>query len=100
MVTVTFPLMLPPPPVQARGKVGLVERAPVETEPEVDLLPLHPPPARQEFALVEDQESVAEPPEATLGAFDVRMTVGAGGITTVEPDTFTTIFFESLPPAP
>ena len=47
--------------------------------PDVTLVPLQPPEAVQEFALVDDQVSCVLPPVATLMGFAVNVTVGAGG---------------------
>ncbi len=41
--TITDWLVVPPVPVQERVKVELAVRLPVDWEPEVDLVPDHPP---------------------------------------------------------
>ena len=47
--------------------------------PEVALLPLQPPDALHEVALVDDHVSCVLPPLDTLVGFAARVTVGAGG---------------------
>ena len=61
------------------------DSAPVDCEPLMDLVPVQPPEATQEVALVADQERVLAPPLATLLGLAERLTVGAG----CETDTMT-----------
>jgi hypothetical protein len=56
-----------------------------DSEPEVALSPLQPPPAAQEVAFVLDHVSVLEPPELTLVGLALRETVGAGSLAGVPP---------------
>ena len=59
--------------------------APVETLPLVALVPLQPPDAVHEVALVVLQVSVEVPPLAILARFAASVTVGSGGVTGVVP---------------
>ena len=77
--TVTSPAEVPPGPMHVSVYAVLTESAPVLCVPLVALVPLQPPEAVQEVAPVEDQVSVAEPPEVTEAGEAVRVTVGAGG---------------------
>ena len=74
--TVTAWLAVPPVPVQERVKVEFAVRLPVDWEPEVDLVPDHPPEAVQEVALAEDHERVEAVPEVIEVGLAVRETVG------------------------
>jgi hypothetical protein len=47
--------------------------------PDVAFVPLQPPLAVQDVALVEDQVSCVLPPDATLVGLADRLTVGVGG---------------------
>ena len=78
-VTVAEALALPPEPVQVRVKVVEVAKAPVDVEPLVMRLPLHPPDAVHEVAFVDDQSSVEAPPLPTLVGLTRSMTAGSGG---------------------
>jgi hypothetical protein len=92
-VTVIVRLPVPPVPVHVRLNVVDDPRAPVEAEPLVDWLPLHPPDAVQLVALDVFQFSVAEPLIGTLSGVAVSVTVGAG-------TTLTVTLCEPLPPMP
>ena len=59
-MTVVEALALPPAPVQVSMKVVVLASAPLDCEPFVALVPLHPPEAVQLVALVDDQASVAD----------------------------------------
>jgi hypothetical protein len=92
-MTVDRPLV-PPVPVQVKEyELGIVI-APVLCVPLVALLPIQPPVAVQEVALVELHVSVDEPPLATVVGFAVSVTVGAG---TTETAAVTTPL---VPPTP
>jgi hypothetical protein len=54
----------------------VLDTAPVEAVPLVALLPLQPPDAVQEVALVEDQVRVADPPDAMEAGLTLRLTGG------------------------
>jgi hypothetical protein len=69
--------VVPPLPVQLSTKVEEEVSGPVDPEPLTDLAPLHPSDAVQLVALVEDQVSVDEPPEATVPGLAEMETVGA-----------------------
>jgi hypothetical protein len=64
----------------------LADTAPVDCEPLNHLVPLQPPDAAQDVALVPDQLSVAEPPEFTLLGVALSVTVGAAGATVTVTD--------------
>jgi hypothetical protein len=66
----------------------------VECEPLVASLPLHPPEAVQDVALVDDQDSVELPPLAMVLGLALKLTVGAGEVTVTLADC------AALPPAP
>ena len=70
--------MLPPVPVQVRVKVLVAAMELIVWLPEVGLLPDQVPVALQLEALVEDQVSRVEPPDATVFGAALRETVGAG----------------------
>ena len=57
----------------------LAVSAPVDSLPEVDLLPVQLPVAVQELASAEDQVSNADPPLETDVGFAASDTVGRGG---------------------
>jgi hypothetical protein len=67
---------------------------PVEAEPLVGSLPLQPPEAMQDVALVECQVNVALAPLAIVLGFAVKLTVGTGCVTDTVADC------EALPPEP
>ena len=58
----------------------------MDCEPLNPLVPLQPPDAAQDVALVLDQVSVAEPPEFTLLGVALSLTVGAAGSTVTVTD--------------
>ena len=66
--------------------------APVDSFPDVALLPDHAPDAVHESAFVEDQVRVENPPFATEGGLAASDTVGAGGNTVTVADAL------ALPP--
>jgi hypothetical protein len=66
----------------------------VECEPLVASLPLHPPEAVQDVALVDDQDSVELPPLAMVLGLALKLTAGAGEVTVTVADC------AALPPAP
>ncbi len=66
----------------------------MECEPLVASLPLHPPEAVQDVALVDDQDSVELPPLAMVLGLALKLTVGAGEVTVTVADC------AALPPAP
>ena len=66
----------------------------MDCDPLVALLPLHPPDAVQDEALVEDQVSVVALPLATVLGLALSVSVGAGDVTVTVADC------AALPPAP
>lgn len=62
--------------------------------PVVASVPLQPPDAVHEVALVEDQDSVELPPFATVLGLALKLTVGAGELTVTVEDC------AALPPVP
>ena len=75
----------------------MVELGEKDCEPEVDLPPLQPPEALQLVALLDDQERVADCPEATELGLAEKLTVGTG----VGAETFTVTYRKPLlPPEP
>ncbi len=66
----------------------------MDCDPLVALLPLHPPDAVQDEALVEDHDSVELLPLAMLLGLALKLTVGAGEVTVTVADC------AALPPAP
>jgi hypothetical protein len=81
-VTVATPLV-PPGPVQVNEYEFVAVSAAVPWVPLVALVPLQPPEAAQEVALVELHVSVEVPPLATVVGFAVNVTVGVGATLTV-----------------
>ena len=73
----------------------LAASAPVDSLPEVALVPDQAPEAVHELALVEDQVSVENAPFATDDGFAASDTVGVGG-----GDTVTVVDAVALPPEP
>ena len=69
-------------------------RAPLECDPLVAWVPLQPPDAAQEVALVDVQDSVELPPLATVLGLALKLTVGASEVTVTVADC------AALPPAP
>jgi hypothetical protein len=66
----------------------------VECVPLIASVPLHPPDAVQEVALVEDQDSVELAPFATVLGLALKLTVGAAEVTVTVEDC------AALPPVP
>lgn len=66
----------------------------MERDPLVGTLPLHPPDAAHEAALVDDHDSVALLPLETVLGLALRLTVGAAAATVTVADC------AALPPAP
>jgi len=84
MVTVAvLTLLVPPLPVQVREKDVVEARAPVLCVPLVASVPLQPPEAAQEAALVELQVNVEEPPLGTTVGEAVNVASGITATTTV-----------------
>jgi len=69
-------------------------KGPVDSEPLVGRVLLHPPDALHAVALVEDHVSVEAPPLVTVVGLAVSVTVGAGGDAVTATDT------EALAPPP
>jgi hypothetical protein len=93
-VTVADALAVPPSPVHARVKVPELVSAPLDSLPEVALLPVQAPEAVQEVASVDDQLSVDEPPLTTEVGFAVSDTMGTGSVAVTLADAL------ALPPGP
>ena len=72
----------PPGPVHVSVYFEVVLRAEVDTEPLIGSVPLQPPEAVHDVALVEDQVSVDLAPLAIVLGFAVRVT--AGGVWVIE----------------
>lgn len=64
-VTVAFPVAVPPGPEHASENVTVFARAPVACDPDVALVPVHPPDAVHAVAFVDDHDKVDVPPWAT-----------------------------------
>ena len=75
--------LVPPVPVQVSVYAVLVVNAPVFTAPLAGFVPLQPPEAMQDVALVELQVRVDDPPPAMVGGLAVRVAVGAEAMVTV-----------------
>jgi hypothetical protein len=86
-VTVTDALAVPEPPLpeHVRVKLALAVSAAEFSVPLVALLPVQPPEAVQDVALVLDQVSAVVAPVVTLTGLADRVTVGAGTGAGVEP---------------
>jgi hypothetical protein len=85
-------LLAPPGPVQVSEYVVLMATAGIVCEPLADWVPLQPPEASQEVALVELHVSVVAPPAATTRGFAVIVAVAV---------TFTVALAgELVPPGP
>ena len=87
---------VPPAPVQLSVNVVLALRPPVLADPEIAFVPLQPPDAVHDVALVDDQVNVLLDPLVTEVGDAERLTVGAG----VEAVTDTEALFCVVPPAP
>jgi hypothetical protein len=85
----------PPVPEQVSAYVEFAVTAPVDCVPDVDFVPDHAPLAEHELTLVLDQESVDDPPDATLAGEALNVTVGRGAAATV-----TVADWLADPPAP
>jgi hypothetical protein len=72
----------------------LAVKAPVDWEPLIALVPLHPPLAVHEVALVEDHVSVALLPEVTVLGLPPKVTVGEAAV------TVTVVDCDAAPPEP
>ena len=94
-VTVTDCAALPPGPVQVSVNRVLAVSVPVGAEPLGALAPLHPPPAVQASASVDDQDRVDEPLNSTVVGEADSVTLGVGGGLTL-----TVTLWLALPPAP
>jgi hypothetical protein len=84
--TVTDCAAVPPAPVQVNVKLVAAVRSAVAWEPLVAMLPLQPPEATQEVALLEDQVSVEALPLLTVVGLALRVTEGAGVVTVTVAD--------------
>jgi hypothetical protein len=84
----------PPVPVQVSVYLVAAVRADVFWEPLVASLPLHPPEAVQEVALVDDQVNVDVAPLVTVLGLAAKVTAGAGAVTVTVADC------DALPPLP
>src|SRR5262245_28449774 len=78
-VTVSESRAVPSGPVQFRVNVVVATNGPVPAEPDVGCVPLHPPPAMQDVALVDDQLSTAELPLVNAVGLTLSETVGGTG---------------------
>ena len=88
--------MLPPVPVHASANIVVALSAPVDWLPEVALVPVQPPEAVQDVALVDDHVSIELLPAFTAVGFAASVTVGAGGA----PATVTVTLCCAVPPPP
>jgi hypothetical protein len=84
----------PPAPVQAKVYLVAAASAAVLSEPLSASVPLHPPEAVHEVALLDDQLSVDPAPLVTVLGVALRVTDGAGVVTETVADC------AALPPAP
>ena len=87
---------MPPAPVQLSVNEALAFNAPVLALPEIAFVPLQPPDAVHDVALVDDQVNVLLPPLATLVGDADSETVGDG----VDAVTVTDLLDWDVPPAP
>ena len=76
--TTTASDAVPPSPLHASVNVVSAVSAPVLSDPDVALLPLQPPDAMHEPALVLDHDNVVDVPDKMDAAAAVMSTVGAG----------------------
>ena len=79
-VTVTLWFAVPPLPIQLSVYVDVVVILAIDCEPEVVFVPVHPPLAVQEVALVELHVSVEELPLVTDVWLAERVRVGVGAV--------------------
>lgn len=84
--TVTDCVAEPPLPVQVRVYLVVEVMAELACDPLGASLPLQPPEALQEVALLADQESVEVAPLETVVGLALRVTVGAGAFTETVAD--------------
>jgi hypothetical protein len=84
----------PPSPVQAKSNSVVLLSAPVGQLPLVGTAPLQPPEAVQAVAFFEFHVNVDAPPLPTVAGDAVKVTVGAGVVTTTSADC------EADPPTP
>jgi hypothetical protein len=84
--TVTDCPAVPPAPLQVNVKVVPAVRSEVAWEPLVGSVPLQPPDATQELALVEDHVKVDAPPLFTVVGLALSVTDGAGVVTVTVAD--------------
>lgn len=69
----------PPGPVQVKTNVCVEYKGAVFSDPENDLLPLHPPDALQEVVLEDDHRRVAPSPYLTRPEAVLKVKVGDDG---------------------
>jgi hypothetical protein len=84
--TVTDCAALPPGPVHVNPKLVLAVSSAVAWEPLAARVPLHPPEATQEVALLEDQVRIDVPPLLTVVGLALSVTEGAGVVTVTVAD--------------
>jgi len=92
-VTVAEALALPPEPVQVRENAPELVSVPLDSLPEIALLPDHAPEARHEVASVDDQVSMEDSPLASDTGLADSDTVGMRS-------TVTVVEALALPPGP
>ena len=85
---------MPPVPVHVSVNFVVAVRAEVVVEPMVASLPLQPPDAVQEVALVDDQVNVDAAPLWTVVGLADKVTAGAAWVTETVADCV------ALPPVP
>jgi hypothetical protein len=85
---------VPPAPLQLKVNFVVALSAAVTCEPVVAWVPLQPPEALHEVALVEDHVNVEVAPLFTVVGFAAKVTAGAGVLTDTVADC------AALPPAP
>jgi hypothetical protein len=76
-LTVTDCVVLPPSPVQVSVNVLVAVSAPVDSEPDGDLDPVHAPAAWHDVASVDDQVSIDALPLGTVVGSALRVNVGS-----------------------
>jgi len=94
-VTVIDFWTVPPAPVQSRAKLVVAARAAVVSLPEVGLLPVHPPLALHDVALVDVQLSCVVPFMFTVVGLASKESVGVAAAVTL-----TVALDCALPPLP
>ena len=95
-VTVADCVAEPPPPTQVSVNLVVAVRAEVLAEPLVGSVPLQPPDALHEVALVDDQVSDEAAPLATVLGLAVSVMAGAGCVMETVTDCVAVV---PLPPA-